>query len=152
MRSERYRAAVKGGAATRFIFEVPPGDYSVCVECKGYERQSRLVTLRAGERRTDEMALRWEPIAGRGREGKGGEATLVDARLREFGQARNQGFESFPFDGRARALEQKRRMVDPEVINAPLEGVGNFVFVSHTKKPVRAGGRYGGEQGRRNRG
>jgi len=32
------------------------------------------------------------------------------------------------------------------------EGVGNFVFVSHTKKPVRAGGRYGGEQGRRNRG
>jgi hypothetical protein len=34
----------------------------------------------------------------------------------------------------------------------PGEGVGNFVFVSHTKKPVRAGGRYGGEQGRRNRG
>jgi transposase-like protein len=34
----------------------------------------------------------------------------------------------------------------------PAEGVGNFVFVSHTKKPVRAGGRYGGEQGRRNRG
>jgi hypothetical protein len=32
------------------------------------------------------------------------------------------------------------------------EGVGNFVFVSHTRKPVRAGGRYGGEQGRRNRG
>jgi hypothetical protein len=32
------------------------------------------------------------------------------------------------------------------------EGVGNFVFVSHTMKPVRAGGRYGGEQGRRNRG
>jgi hypothetical protein len=34
----------------------------------------------------------------------------------------------------------------------PVEGVGNFVFVSHTKKPIRAGGRYGGEQGRRNRG
>jgi len=33
-----------------------------------------------------------------------------------------------------------------------VEGIGNFVFVSHTKKPVRAGGRYGGEQGRRNRG
>ena len=33
-----------------------------------------------------------------------------------------------------------------------LEGVGNFVFVSHTKKPERAGGRYGGEQGRRDRG
>jgi transposase len=32
------------------------------------------------------------------------------------------------------------------------EGVGNFVFVSHTKKPERAGGRYGGEQGRRDRG
>jgi hypothetical protein len=28
------------------------------------------------------------------------------------------------------------------------ECVGNFVFVSHTMKPVRAGGRYGGEQGR----
>ena len=33
-----------------------------------------------------------------------------------------------------------------------LESVGNFVFVSHTKKPERTGGRYGGEQGRRNRG
>jgi hypothetical protein len=32
------------------------------------------------------------------------------------------------------------------------EGVGNFVFVSHTMKPLGAGGRYGGEQGRRNRG
>jgi hypothetical protein len=32
------------------------------------------------------------------------------------------------------------------------ESVGNFVFVSHTRKPVGAGGRYGGEQGRRNRG
>jgi len=32
------------------------------------------------------------------------------------------------------------------------ESVGNFVFVSHTRKPVRAGGRYGGEQRRQNRG
>jgi hypothetical protein len=32
------------------------------------------------------------------------------------------------------------------------ESVGNFVFVSHTMKPVGAGGRYGGEQGRRDRG
>jgi len=28
------------------------------------------------------------------------------------------------------------------------ESVGNFVFVSHTKKPLRAGGRYGDEPGR----
>src|SRR5438128_6750218 len=32
------------------------------------------------------------------------------------------------------------------------ESVGNFVFVSHTMKPVRAGGGYGGEQGRKDRG
>jgi hypothetical protein len=29
------------------------------------------------------------------------------------------------------------------------EGVGNFVFVSHTKKPEGRGGVYGGEAGRR---
>jgi hypothetical protein len=40
----------------------------------------------------------------------------------------------------------------PSMSNKDLEGVGNFVFVSHTMKPLGAGGRYGGEQGRRNRG
>jgi hypothetical protein len=48
------------------------------------------------------------------------------------------------------ALEKAK--ADKEAHGEFEEGVGNFVFVSHTMKPVRAGGRYGGEQGRRNRG
>src|SRR5205823_6612959 len=39
---------------------------------------------------------------------------------REFGAARSQGLKRFPYEGRARALEQRRKMLDPEVTNAPL--------------------------------
>jgi hypothetical protein len=44
------------------------------------------------------------------------------------------------------------RLVEQSSLPVRRESVGNFVFVSHTKKPERTGGRYGGEQGRRNRG
>ena len=97
-----------------------PATTQMSVACEGYERQRRLVTLQAGEHRADEVLLRWEPVSGRRGAEKGGEGALVDRRLREFGQARSQGLDHFPFDGRARALEQKRRMIDPDVINAPL--------------------------------
>jgi photosystem II stability/assembly factor-like uncharacterized protein len=117
--NEQWRATGKPEAVTRFTFDLPPGDYKVTVECAGFKRNRHLITLHAGERRADEVVLRWKPRLGRGErdEGEGG---LIDARLREFGKARSQGLEEFPSDGRARALEQKQRMLDPEVTNAPL--------------------------------
>jgi RNA-directed DNA polymerase len=48
-------------------------------------------------------------------------------------------------------------VISPLLANVALcaieeESVGNFVFVSHTKGPEKAGGRYGSEQGRWDRG
>lgn len=121
-KGERYRAVGRGGAVTRFTFQLPPGSYALSVACSGYAPERRLVTLQAGERRADAVALDWEPLARRGKDrgDDDGEKKLVDGRLREFGAARSQGLGEFPFDGRARALEQKRKMVDPDVTNARL--------------------------------
>ena len=62
-------------------------------------------------------------------------------------------------EGNSQREAARRFGIDPRTVAKmlafsvpPGEGVGNFVFVSHTKKPERAGGRYGGEQGRRDRG
>jgi aryl-alcohol dehydrogenase-like predicted oxidoreductase len=86
---------------------------------------------------------------------------LNPLRTRRFAEEELQRTKTDAIDalGIARFAGQKRPPATqlPDVATEELrelsrEGVGNFVFVSHTKKPVRAGGRYGGEQGRRNRG
>ena len=51
-----------------------------------------------------------------------------------------------------RAREKAHIREGDAIAAARRESVGNFVFVSHTKGPERAGGSYGNEQGRWDRG
>jgi hypothetical protein len=115
-RKAKYRGSGKTGAVTRFTFELPAGDYSIDVDADGFERRRDLVTVHAGHRRLHELRLDWES---RG-EGEKGERALIDARLHAFRGPRAQGHEHVPPDGRLKALEHKKRMLDPEVTNAPL--------------------------------
>ena len=79
----RYSAVGKDKEVTLFTFELPAGEYSVHVDCKGYEDAQLLVTIRDKEELFKDVSLRW--ITGRernkGNEEKDGEQKIIDGRF-----------------------------------------------------------------------
>ncbi len=115
---QRYVAAGKDQEVTRFTFELPPSDYNVRVSCEGYEDARLLLSIQAEAEWEQDVVLSWEERRS-GKEGvPDGERKLLDGRFEHFLQQRVADKNEFPSDARERALAQKRRMLDADVINA----------------------------------
>jgi hypothetical protein len=102
---------------SRFIFELPPGNYVVGLTGERLEDRDVLVTVPEHGEVVIEPVL----LHGTEAEDRTGEASLVDRRFQDFTGARAGEPGGFPADGRERALEQKRHMLDPDVVNRRFE-------------------------------
>lgn len=113
----RLSAVGKDKEVTRFTFELPAGDYSVQASAAGYENATLLVSMGEGHQREESVVLKFQDRGKAGDGESGGEKPLVDGRFRTFVELRSGSKEDFPSDARERALEDKRRMLDADVIN-----------------------------------
>lgn len=107
----------KDKEVTRFTFELPEGDYSIEAKAAGYEETTALVSLGAGEEREQEIVLRYQDRRKDSDDESEGEKRLVDGRFQTFVERRGGTKDYFPSDARERALDEKRRMLDPDVVN-----------------------------------
>jgi hypothetical protein len=119
----RYQGRGRSGEATLFTFELPPGDYVVHASADGFHRTDLGATVEQHRDIIQEISLAPED-----RDGEEGEETIVTARFEDFQRRRFGVRGQLPTDGRAKALEHMRRMLDPEMVNAPLK-------VSSVKNP-----------------
>jgi hypothetical protein len=112
---ERYEGSGRAGETTRFVFEVPPGEYAVEARATGFETEEFTVEIESGE-----MIRRRVSMRGAGELRDQGDRDLIEGRFESFAQSRRDEKGEFPSEGRERALEQKSRMLEPEALNAPL--------------------------------
>ena len=141
----KYRARGKAGEVTRFIFQLPPGIYSAEVYADGYKDHSQVVTVPPGKESAYEFTLALRNLDETEDEG---EAEAVHGRLAWFTEQRAYPNKEFPSDARQKALAQKKRMRDPDVVNANLNvteiedplpkssfgSIGRFLKVSFKKR------------------
>src|SRR5262249_43962035 len=100
------------GEVTDFTIELRPGTYSVEVKAEGFRDYSQLISV------SDEREARFVFILSFGDSNENveeKEGTRLQGRSAWFVEQRTFPGQVFPVYGRAKALEQKKHMNDPEV-------------------------------------
>ncbi len=115
-------AKAEGGAgeASRFVFDVEPREYWLAVNARGYAGYAAWVDVGAGKGGTpgNDRVIVLDPADD---EGDGGEeGSRVADRIEAFARTRAYPAKEPPPQGRRIALEDKDRMLDPDVLNDSL--------------------------------
>jgi hypothetical protein len=116
------------------VFEATPGTYELHASASGYTDVSLAVEIKAAAEEEQRLVLSRERPGEETRKGeteREGEADLVAGRFRTFAEARTQKGGRFPSEGRERALEERRSMLDEDVLNRSLR-------VEHIDQPLHS--------------
>jgi hypothetical protein len=115
------RADGRAGEASRFVFVVEHGEYWLQVTADGYSRYEAWVAVGVGagiaRGAGDDLVIVLGPADAEVEE-SGDEGSRITDRITAFALLRGYPANEPPPQGRQAALEQKARMLDPDVLNA----------------------------------